>query len=857
MITPLFKKLKPNGTTNYTFKNAEFDNIRVKNTPGIKMYFSKFVLLNLPVGNDWDFNTNFFSASDFSNTGSFSDKVVNSLRNYVSNQEVTIRNTKLSQNEFFYNTSVNRTPSERIFFKWLKKLDLIDFESAIEGDQYIQFSEPNDSNDLAFHPEYLWQERRVFDSVIGTFKNSDINNNFLDITYLSNINYKVGDIVIFKDVPVNFPNVSTGVVTNVVSPNRIIFNVAYTGSELSGNGGSSALSYHRVVEYIGEIQGSNNVVSVQQAYVQTFAGVNDSQGATPDILFKTVSDANYAPNLNFPILPSQFQSEILGAQNNDSPINRFPSDYPGDRFAIYDSSNPSLYRYVTSSGDILRRTGSFFGVSGGVNNPTFNSSNLDGIALEFDLDKYSKANYPGLEVSNFDELNTLEINNITPSNFEFNTVLWYYTIENEDGISHDNLYSVSFLDNPVNNKTLPNSGFPTVSKLVSTDNTSGSGYNISLNEFTSVSGNTPTYSSEQNRELQGFEYFSESLKALLDVNGNVTALISSNKQLLDNYNNIKQLLYTQTSLDSINKRFTDMDRLLRLYSTLQIEDSDSIMTELDQSQTPPVLKLNSVQNRIKSTLNFNTTSMYDTLTNNIIEQVVDIPFRGGDTLIYVKNDDVSMSSSNSALSILLNKDLGIGQSVKIIVDGSFDSVSNKRLNISMNYLLQNQSPSRVNILDTFDLPVFFNDVSRSSNLASLSKRNIYVDINSVKRSLDGEALEINVDKVGGIKQGDTIILNNFSFNNNNNNNNNNSTDLSGQYVVANVNNNTILIDILQYPNIDTFITTNNILSNSNITSYDSFGSISLNKGFVIDIFRVDEEPLSTFADRYKVIVHNN
>jgi hypothetical protein len=34
-------------------------------------------------------------------------------------------------------------------------------------------------------------------------------------------------------------------------------------------------------------------------------------GQTPDILFRTMTDVNYKPNLTFPIIPSQYQPEII------------------------------------------------------------------------------------------------------------------------------------------------------------------------------------------------------------------------------------------------------------------------------------------------------------------------------------------------------------------------------------------------------------------------------------------------------------------------------------------------------------------------------------------------------------------
>ena len=53
-------------------------------------------------------------------------------------------------------------------------------------------------------------------------------------------------------------------------------------------------------------------------------------------------------------------------------------------------------------------------------------------------------------VTNFDQFNALEVNNTPPSDFEFNAILWYYTVEDSLGNKKTNLYGISFLDHPDN-----------------------------------------------------------------------------------------------------------------------------------------------------------------------------------------------------------------------------------------------------------------------------------------------------------------------------------------------------------------------------------------------------------------------
>ena len=408
MATPLFKKLKLNGTTIYAFPGAEEDiNQQSEN---FKMNFSKFVLLNLPKNqtalNDepkyWDFESAFNSASE--NIGdSFSDQVVNSLRNYVANQEVTIRGTKVDQNNFFYDNSILKTNAERIFWKWCKKLNLIDFELSVEGDEYFGNLEEfasNDVNDVEHFREFLWKERKVSDNSFTKFYSSSIINNKLEVEYNGTINYRFDDFVIFVNVEyVYFPVIHKyAKVLSVIEPvgsdgYKVIYDIEYTDNEQAETVGFSNLVYNKLVNYIGEIEGSNNVVSQNLSFDQIIAFISDNAGKTPDILFRTTFDDNYKPSLQYPILPSQFQPEIKGAENFNNPIVSNPSKYPGDQYGQYDNDdNLNEYTYLTKPGDFIRRSGEYFGVSGNTNNTSFDGTNLDGLNIDFETDHYVKMN---------------------------------------------------------------------------------------------------------------------------------------------------------------------------------------------------------------------------------------------------------------------------------------------------------------------------------------------------------------------------------------------------------------------------------------------------------------------------------
>jgi hypothetical protein len=133
-MTPLYKFLKSNGTSFYAFPGAAEDISASFQNTNEKMYFSKFVLLNLPQQNTvdgsgssvnkkyWDFDNSFESPSTSSPASNFSEGVVESLRNYVANHETVLRESRTDNNKYFYDTSAAQTTTEKIFFKWCKKI---------------------------------------------------------------------------------------------------------------------------------------------------------------------------------------------------------------------------------------------------------------------------------------------------------------------------------------------------------------------------------------------------------------------------------------------------------------------------------------------------------------------------------------------------------------------------------------------------------------------------------------------------------------------------------------------------------------------------------------------------------------
>jgi hypothetical protein len=792
--TPLYKRLKDQGNSFYAFPGAQEDISAAYQNENYKMYFSKYVLLNLPKqqlsGNNgiyFDFENSFKRSNIATPATGFGDSIIESLRNYVANHEVTMRESRLNNTKYYYDTNALETTTEKIFFKWCKKLNLIDFEPAVPEDEYFsQLTEfrSNDPNSDEFFPEILWKEREVtpYDAVSFYDSPNPLYTNKLEIEFSGTTNFRVGDLVNIHDVidttiisglsqydTILGKNVKVLSITPATSTEgqKIVFDTSLTTSVIStGNSlGKVELVYHRLVQYIGEVTGVSNVQEANRSYTEVHAQIPDHTGRTPDILFRTQLDVNYKPNMTFPILPAQYQPEILGAELFNSPIVSTPQNYPGSYFGQFDTLD---YTYETATGDQLRRSGSYFGVTGDINNPVTNGSTIDGIGIDFDKTHYVKMNIPRRPVTNFDQFNAQSVNNGTPKEFEFNAILWYYTVEDSTGVSRTNLYGISFLDNPANNvkDEEVNLRFPTYKKLVTGDKGDGTSYSFNLNlNFNIINENTNlAYNPEAVNSMFSMELFNNAMSRLASVNDSFQNIISDNAQINTEIMNLKGLLYTQTDVNVLNTKISNLESLLRLYSTLQIRTSDSIRVDTIPG-TPPALTLTSIDPQYSTITNIKTSNLYN--ETGAIPFIVSVP-EGKNFLLNIENnDEVDIELPNEGkLIINIDRDLFFRQSMEInILPGDFSS-ENKKLDIYMQSDWTGQVTEAL-IVGDIDLPVAYNSVQQlpnSSYLWSDFKFNIdfskEIKLNS-DFTLEVPFLENTYLLNNSIKEGDTLVLNNF------------------------------------------------------------------------------------------------
>ena len=879
---PLYKRLKTNGTSFYAFPGAAEDISAAYQNQNYKMYFSKYVLLNLPKQNltpgdtiYWNFAS--FSSSAFATPAStYQDQLIESLRNYVANQEITIKESRLNNTEYYYDNTALNTTTEKIFWKWCKDLNLMDLEQANPGDQYfdnLQEFQRNNLNDDSYFPEILWQERQVISwDTINYYQTgvSGFSSN-LEIEFKATTNFRVGDVIGLTGISNSSLTYLNGldIVVEYIIPatltqgQRIVTDQIYaSASHQPETTGTANLIYKRFVQYIGEVNGINNVQEANRSYTEVFAHIPDHTGQTPDILFRTKVDVNYKPNMTFPILPSQYQPEIVGSEVYSSPIVSTPANYPGGYYGQFDTID---FTYETSTGDSVRRSGDYFGINGNINIPVVNGHTTDGLSIDFDPSHYVKMNIIGQEITNFDQFDALMVNNQPPSDFEFNAILWYYTVEDINGNTANNLYGISFVDNPDNNPVTSEIGLriPAFRKLAANDLQDGTSYAFSLNlNFNIISDNPQdTYNPQAINSLFSFNLYNNAMRRLGAVDQSFMNIISYQSNLEKSISDMKQLLYSQTDFDTINSKISNLENLLKLYSTNQIVDSDTVTVSLDNTTRPPRLSLNSIDPTYNVIYDVLTSQLYN--VNGSIPYVATVP-TNKNFLVYVENNDTTsfVLPNSDKLTIVIDRDLDFKQSCDIIIDALPTATQNKQLEIFINYKLGTitSTPVETKLLETIDLPIYYNSVTQLPNSASSwNNVNFNIDLDRPLQLNVGGILEVPIMANGSLVYnsfdiGDILSIKDFTIGTSS------QVDFSGQYTIDsvgstnsyvyfNVNSNPILVNYgasgslpIQFNNSATSSTY--LLSN--------IPYFKLNKGVKYKITRIAESEGSGIDERYLI-----
>ena len=755
MLTPLYKKLKTNSTTNYVI---------AQNAPR-QPKFTHFALLEIPRQNGaiMDFDGTFTQNTGLSvSPTNFGEQLVESLRNYVANQESVIRGCKINTTTEYYDSDSLTTPTETIFWKWLKALSAFDLEPADATEEYIgslsQFDDKGPAANTNYFREYLWRERSTREVVIDTVSSSV---SPVGIAIVCNVTtkFKPGDTVTITGVP----GLTSGTVLDIQTTNVYADTVVIDDTYSSGMVPSSAtmrLNYNRLIKYISEITAVSDVETSEKTSTEVYAHIPLEGGMTPTILFRTVDDLNYKPGVTFPILSSEEQWEISGAENPISPIIIDASEYPVDWWGHFDGTKT----YTTKSGDSLRRHGDYYGVLAPDNTspnityayPNFDSSNIDGLRLDFDITHYVKPTATSPVSNTFSEFSSSIINSVAPEDFAFNAILWYYETEDATtGKTVTNLYSVTFVNNPDNDSD--QTKIPVLDKYVANGTQDGNSFTYALDiEYGVYSTNTPAaFNPTRVYNMFNVDLFTEALKRMALLNDSYTKTVADLNVLAQTVEQLNSKVYSQSSLDALRKRITDTESLLQLYATLQLGNSDSIEAYTDTTVSPPQVKLKSVDKRYGSITQVKSSSMFTNSTdsNTLLTTVLSVPYTitkesNKDFLTIINNDDnvnqlsYVTSPSIPRLEMTINEDLAFKQSAVFLIK-DMSACLNKGLDLYINYS-DGTTTSRYKFI-SLDMPVSLIDNSTkdtdpatyysSSNINVIPDAVYYCKINSTKRTI--------------------------------------------------------------------------------------------------------------------------
>jgi len=869
MACPTYKSMKSRGTSFYAFPSASEDKNLANSNNQYKMNFTKFAFLNIPkqytVPNDQtdgvlNFNKsdsgpyffNFQPGGDNDMPTKLSDQLVESLRNYVANYDSTLRESRINSNTDFYNINEMTTPTEMIFWKWCRKMNLIDFEPAlhkIDWDKNSPDFDNSNGSGYDYFQKYLWKERDVNYYNCTITETSLYGANKPLITINQDAKYKVGDTILLSGVTSSYLSGSTPYIITVVehdtSTTKLYLDDYFLGETLNC---VVYLKYQRLVEYIGDIQATSTIQTSKRNITEITAQIPNQAGKTPTILFNLESNTNYYPGLEMPILPVEQQEEIVGAENTNSPIRLHPENYPGTHYAYFDTVDKT---YKCESGDKLRNKGDYYGINL-TNNigldaenyfeklTDFNSDNIDGLKIDTDRDHYLKMNLPGQSLRNFDEFNSTYFDG-APEDFEFNAILWYYELDDSSGKIVNNLFGIEFLNNPNDDADecdTTNQSITTYKKYVSNGTQDGVSFIFNLNMNTSIDNDVLPLSYDPTTIYNqfGFDLYQNILQSNAKLQDNFMSIVSGFTSIHQELFELRSLIYSQTDINVIKSQIENLNDLLTLYSTFQFVDSDTTKIETNFNGSYPTLKVNTINTKYSdiTDINISEVSYYNNVKSGV-SYTIDVPLVN-QMLLNIHNDNNEFVND---VTLVLNKDLSYKQSMDIYIDPKMSKLP-QLLNINMLYNNGVGSTIETPIISGITLPIDLTSYDTINPTASTYTNSYYTNNNvsafaqsivtgytNMKLNLTDDLFEIN----------DYVYIDNFYLQSGTT-----VTDFSGIYQVS------------------AHTSGNSWGSESDITIALPSNNYTLRtkpklcfyKGLHINILRTSSSTTSTIVDRYKI-----
>ena len=498
MVAPLIKPIRVQGGTFYTFSSASEDLGMSFNDAQKKFRFSKFALLNIPnIGNptlgenliNFSNSPGGFTSIDGAKT--LNDYLAESFQNYCLNLEAMISSSPT------YNTNIDRTVSERVFYKWLKEIGAIRFRPAGVG---------SEQSSSIYGSHYVEEdESTTYSRVVKYFGDINILN-----TVKTNANA-------FSEVYIYIPT-SQGNTPVVLF--KTVDDLNYTISSIYTNTPADPINN----EYI---------------YGRT---ANSTQPAGLSIQAFFDSDTNSFASL-----------DPFGAVANYYYFNTTTNSWvlQGNPGFSWWYSNPVANSYFTESGSFLDATNDKFKISSVNKTVEFTRSRLDGITAEFDTDVY--AGIGGL-ITDFGTYNESS----TSNSFDFNAVLVYYDLYDPvtGALGATNLFGILFLDN-VDLLSTGGGYIPRLTKYkpntFTGDNGNSYAFRINL-KFDVNTQDTSVETSINDYNPYSLELYMDALNKMVE---SYDLMLQNNvvvEKLKNEISNLQSLVLTQTGINEIQSQ---------------------------------------------------------------------------------------------------------------------------------------------------------------------------------------------------------------------------------------------------------------------------------------------------------------
>lgn len=443
---------------------------------------------------------------------------------------------------------------------------------------------------------------------------------------------------------------------------------------------SGPVQYNRVVQYLGDIDIVNNVQNNTNAYTEVYINVPTGDGNTPLVLFKTVADTNYFPQMAVANTPTDFLNIDIDFGRNYFDVN--PSGLiinafydqevltynPGSMFynpidSLYDipknwydplfgpaayftdgtqtvPPTPSTSLFWTDpTTDMIQKS---YTSGLGTNTVTFKRSRLDGVCIDWNMLDY-KPIVDNPTITTIPEYNST----VDAQSFDFNVVLLYYDLydPNKPTDFATNLYGVLFLNNvetvggvdeiPPFEKFMPNP----VTKL------NGNAFGIKINlKFDTSIDNVGVETAVNDYNTFSMELFVGSMQILQQAADNLSTSVTETKALSDQVQALQDLVINIDQFAEIDLRLTTLEDAMTANQAMftnsadiigMINNTNSELKLLLAGQTSISISYNLNAIRPGAGININTSIPNQVIINNI-NQGFDItttyPYTGDVTL---------------------------------------------------------------------------------------------------------------------------------------------------------------------------------------------------------------------------------